>query len=27
MEEAKRDRTYEEFEAMYGDHLAGLVDP
>lgn len=27
MEEAKRDRTYEEFEAMYGDHLAGLIDP
>ena len=27
IEEAKRDRTYEEFEAMYGDHLAGLVDP
>lgn len=26
-EESKRDRTYEEFEAMYGDHLAGLVDP
>ena len=26
-EEAKRDRTYEEFEAMYGDHLAGLIDP
>ena len=26
-EESKRDRTYEEFEQMYGDHLAGLVDP
>lgn len=27
VEEAKRDRTYEEFEQMYGDHLNGLVDP
>lgn len=26
-EESKRDTTYEEFEAMYGDHLAGLIDP
>jgi hypothetical protein len=26
-EESKRDRTYEEFQAMYGDHLAGLIDP
>lgn len=26
-EESKRDRTFEEFEAMYGDHLNGLIDP
>ena len=25
--EATRDRTFEEFEKMYGDHLAGKVDP
>lgn len=27
LEESKRERTFEEFEAMYGDHLNGLVDP
>ena len=25
--EAKRDRTYEEFAELYGDHLEGKVDP
>lgn len=25
--EAKRDRTMEEFEAMYGDHMSGKIDP
>jgi hypothetical protein len=26
-EEAKRDRTYEEFNEMYGEHLSGKIDP
>ena len=25
--EATRDRTYEEFEQLYGDHIAGKIDP
>lgn len=25
--EAKRDKTFEEFEAMYSDHIAGKIDP
>lgn len=25
--EAQRDKTFEEFEAMYSDHIAGKVDP
>ena len=25
--EAKRDRTFEEFEEMYGDHILGKIDP
>jgi hypothetical protein len=25
--DAKRDRTFEEFEEQYADHIAGKIDP